>query len=66
MMKIQVNGKPYELSGETITELLEALNAPPRGIAVECNGIIIPKSDHATYALKPQDEVEIIGFIGGG
>lgn len=65
-MQITLNGEPKNISATTIAELLAEISAPPRGIAVERNGEIIPKSLHDDTALNDNDVVEIVSFIGGG
>ncbi|MDG1286265.1 MAG: sulfur carrier protein ThiS [Rickettsiales bacterium] len=65
-MNITLNGEKKTVTAMTITELLAEISAPPRGIAVEVNAAIIPKSLHAETALNDNDVVEIVSFIGGG
>lgn len=66
-MKIIVNGESKEFrDGITISELLEEINTPSVGIAVECNREIVPKSQHADTALKDGDVLEIVKMMGGG
>lgn len=65
-MKITLNGEIKTVNALTIAELLAEISAPPRGIAVEVNAAIIPKSAHADTALQENDIVEIVSFIGGG
>lgn len=35
-------------------------------IAVECNKIIIPKSQYENTILKDGDRLEVVTFVGGG
>jgi len=65
-MQITLNGEAYETKATSVATLLRELQAPPRGIAVECNGTLIPASQHAQHRLQPNDKVEVISFIGGG
>ena len=65
-MKITLNGETKNIKADTISALLAEISAPARGIAVEVNGIIIPKSEHHSTALNDNDVVEIVSFIGGG
>jgi thiamine biosynthesis protein ThiS len=50
--------------------LVERLSAEtgrdPRGIAVERNREIVPKSEHALTALAEGDQIELVQFVGGG
>lgn len=66
-MKVHVNGEEKELDeGATVAELLESLDLAGRRLAVECNGEIVPRSQHAKRHLVTGDRVEIVHAIGGG
>jgi sulfur carrier protein len=70
-MKITLNGQPLEIAaGTTVAMLVERLSAEtgrdPRGIAVERNREIVPKSEHALTALAEGDQIELVQFVGGG
>ncbi|KAF0811087.1 thiamine biosynthesis protein ThiS [Alcanivorax sp. S71-1-4] len=65
-MQLQVNGDSLEFEGRTISDLLARLEIHGRRLAVEVNRDIIPKSEHAAYALNDGDIVEIVHAIGGG
>jgi thiamine biosynthesis protein ThiS len=39
---------------------------PERGVAVERNREIVPKSLYATTHLAEGDRIEIVQFVGGG
>ena len=65
-MRIRLNGEDREIQAATISELLAEIAAPPRGIAVEVNQEIIPKSLHESHKLNEKDALEIVSFIGGG
>ena len=57
---VTINGKEVDMSGKTIS------NYNPKTIAVECNEVIISKSDYETTVLKDGDVVEVVSFMGGG
>ena len=66
-MNIIVNGLPREFRASlTVSELLEQDGYGGRRVAVEINGEIVPKSQHADRALALGDQVEIVQAIGGG
>ena len=66
-MNILLNGTPREEPAElTVAELLSRLEMPPRGIAVELNQQIIPRSRHADQKLRDGDRIEIVSLVGGG
>ena len=66
-MNILLNGAPREEPAElTVAQLLARLEMPPRGIAVELNQQIVPKSRHAEQKLRDGDRIEIVSLVGGG
>jgi thiamine biosynthesis protein ThiS len=66
-MNIQLNGERYETpTAHTITELLNELEIPINGVAVEVNLNIIKKDKFAATPLNEGDSVEIVNFVGGG
>ena len=67
MAKIQLNGKKIQIkSKETIYDLLKKFNLNNKKVAIEHNGIIIPKSNYKKKYLKNNDKLEVVHFIGGG
>lgn len=65
-IEIRVNGAAREMpDGATLGALVETL-APGRKIAVEVNGGVVPRAEHAAFRLSAGDRVEIIEAIGGG
>ena len=70
-MKIIVNGEALEVAaGTTVALLVQRLSADsgrdPRGVAVERNLEIVPKSEHALTVLAEGDRIELVQFVGGG
>lgn len=66
-MKIKINGESKEVETSiSVAELLEDINTPAVGVAVEVNREIIPRSKHGSSKLKEGDRVEIIRMVGGG
>ena len=66
-MNILVNGENRQLEKTlTIAELLATLELTGKRIAVELNGEIAPRSQHAATQLKDGDRVEVVHAIGGG
>jgi len=67
MAKIQLNGKKVVIKSDySIFDLLKKYNLTNKKVAVEYNGIIIPKDRHKKKKLKDDDKIEIVHFIGGG
>jgi len=66
-MKLIVNGEPHEHHADgLIDSLLDELGANKAHTALMVNGDVIPSSDWATTALKENDEIEMLVFVGGG
>lgn len=66
-MRLFVNGQPHDLpSASTVADLIGQLALTGKRIAVERNGDVVPKSQHAATALADGDRLEIIVAVGGG
>ncbi|WP_083229055.1 sulfur carrier protein ThiS [Bordetella sp. H567] len=66
-MNIQLNGEPRHIdAGTTVLNLLETMGYVGKRVAVERNGEIVPKSQHAETILKQNDRLEIVVAVGGG
>ena len=66
-MQIILNGEVREVKpGTTLAELVETLGADPRGIAIERNLEIVPKTEHGKTYLNDGDRLEVVQFVGGG
>lgn len=69
-IRIQLNGAPRELPAEggttSVAGLLEALDLAGKRVAVELNGDVVPRAEHATRTLGDGDTVEVVTFVGGG
>ena len=67
MMQIILNGEPREIAvGTSLAAFVQTLSGDPRGIAIERNLEIVPKSDHAQTLLEDGDRLEVVQFVGGG
>ncbi len=67
MAKIQLNGKKIEIKSKfSIYQLLKKFKLNNKKVAIEHNGIIIPKANFKKKYLKSNDKIEIVHFIGGG
>jgi len=66
-MKIKVNDKEFQFSGETLFELVDEHGFMARsGIAVAVNETVIPRSEWKNYLLNQNDAVLIIIPAQGG
>ena len=67
MIELTVNGEPLPVPEDsTVQALLERLGCAGKRIAVERNGDIVPRSQHAEQKVQPHDRIEIVHAIGGG
>jgi sulfur carrier protein len=66
-MNVTVNGEAREVPDPiTVRGLIELLALSGGPVAVERNGEVVPRAEHATTALAAGDVVEIVHFVGGG
>ncbi|MCB2047199.1 MAG: sulfur carrier protein ThiS [Novosphingobium sp.] len=66
-LSLIVNGEPRRAPhGATIADLVESLELNAKKVAVERNGLIVPRSTLADVLLGDGDELEIVHFVGGG
>lgn len=65
-MQIILNGESKSSSAKTVLALISELGYNGKRIAVELNGEIVPKSQHATTPLSEADQLEIVVAVGGG
>ena len=62
-----VNGRPRKLAGPmSVAEFLERDGLAGKRVAVERNGQIVPRADHASTLLGSGDRIEIVVAVGGG
>ena len=71
MITITLNGETRQIEpGTTLAMLVHEISGEqvrdPRGIAIERNLEIVPKSEHASTTLEDGDRLEIVQFVGGG
>lgn len=67
-MQITINGnlRTFDPASMTVADLIANLNATGKRIAVEHNGEIVPRSQHAEVSILDGDTLEIVGAVGGG
>jgi sulfur carrier protein len=67
LIHIHVNGEARQIAAQaTLADLVEELGHRGRRIAIECNGEIVPKSQHGHTLLADGDRLEIVVAVGGG
>lgn len=69
-MQLSINGQERQFpdlnSGAALTKLIEVLQMKSDRIAVERNGLIVPRPDWDRTLLSDGDRLEIVQFVGGG
>lgn len=67
MLSIVVNGSSRVCTDQaTIADLVRELALEGKRVAVERNGEIVPKSQHAATLLASGDRIEVVRAVGGG
>lgn len=67
LLKIKLNGQEKEiLQGTTVQELLDEMNVKNTMFVVEKNLEILPKERYISCKILEGDNIEIVGFFGGG
>lgn len=62
-----VNGKEMNSPpGTTVSNLLSQLSLNRKNVLVAVNMVIVPKEKYSSTFLSLEDQVEIIGLVGGG
>jgi len=65
-MRVKINGKPEEVHGGTVLDLLKAKNIDPHMVAVELNDAMVERETLATTPVKEGDALEFLFYMGGG
>jgi sulfur carrier protein len=64
---IHVNGEPSGLvPGSSVRELLAALGAPDRGVAVAVDAAVVPRGEWDAFAVPDGARVEVLTAVQGG
>lgn len=62
-----INGKEFHSETQiTVSEYLKMNEYNSNRIAIEINGVILPKSQYEKHILEDSDTIEIVTFMGGG
>ena len=65
-LSITLNGETRRADAGSIADLVRSLELDPAKVAVERNGLIVPRSTLAEVSLGDGDVLEIVHFVGGG
>ena len=67
VLEVIVNGESRTVpESYSVSQLIHDMDLTGKRIAVEINGEIVPASQHSSCQLSAEDNVEIVGAIGGG
>mgnify|MGYP000562737378 FL=1 len=67
MIELVINGEARSFAAPlTLAQLVESLDLTGKRIAIERNGEIVPRSQHADTRLASGDRLEIVVAVGGG
>lgn len=61
-----INGEEKKADGMLLSDYVAQKEWKSERIAVEINGVVIPRSEYDTTTLNDGDSVEIVSFVGGG
>ena len=65
-MQLTINGKPEELEGSTVMEILKTKDIDPHMVAVELNTQIVERDQLEATPVKDGDKLEFLFYMGGG
>jgi len=65
-MRVTINGKPEEVAGGTVLDVLKTKDVEPQMVAVELNAKILGRDELGSTPLKEGDALEILFYMGGG
>ena len=71
IMDLWINGNHHNFETEaagqiTVAQVIQHLGWSAQRVAVEVNGLVVPKQEHGKTHLKSNDKVEVVTLIGGG
>ena len=66
-MNLVINGQLRETPElATVADLAQWLELPAWGSAIELNGLVVRRADHAAHDLHDGDRIEVVRLVGGG
>jgi len=64
---IHVNGEPADVApGTTVAEIVRAMDAPDRGVAVAVDGEVVPRGIWEATTVGDDARIEIVTAVQGG
>ena len=70
-MNITLNGQPFDIpTGTTLASLVQLRqksgHLKTNAYAIERNKEVLPRKNHESTQLQPEDKIEIVVMVGGG
>jgi sulfur carrier protein len=66
-IRVTINGAPRDIPDRlSVKALVEHLGIVDGPVAVELNGVVVPRRRHVEQLVVAGDVVEIVHFVGGG
>jgi thiamine biosynthesis protein ThiS len=66
-VKLHINGVEQETPDFlSVADLADWLQLPAYGAAIELNGEVIRRAEHAATHLEDGDKLEVVRLVGGG
>ena len=63
---VMINGESEQAEGLTVMQYLLQEKLNPQTVAVMLGDDILPKGRYDSTVLADGDELEVVGFVGGG
>lgn len=65
-MQLTINGKPEEIQGSTVLDVLKLKDIDPHMVAVELNTQMVERDQLEATPVKEGDKLEFLFYMGGG
>jgi sulfur carrier protein len=65
-VRIWLNGQARDVEAESVADVVAALTAATRGVAVAVDGTVVPRSEWAGTELRDGARVEVLVATQGG
>ena len=63
---VKINGKEMDVAGKLLSDYLAGTSYEEKRIAIERNGVILPKAKYSETVIEDGDVIEVVSFVGGG
>ena len=65
-MLLSINGEKKEFDGKTLQDIVAYYKLDEQLVVTEVDGAIIGIEDRSSFQLRPDMNIEIVQFVGGG